>query len=345
MPPEKCMIPGARHRCCLHCSVRDVRGSIAFFDSKVVRGATVKMLNILALEALRAFVEGGNVAQAALRIHRTEPQVSRLLTGLQESMGFPILRKEGRSLVLTPEGREFYEQVELLLQAGDKVQSFSRETRHQRLNHVKIVAAPHIAEGLLADAIARAREENPDFTATVDARNTRDIESLLGQSQFDLALTQLPVEHPRVLVRELVQSQAVVVMQAGHPLSTRDEVTADDLHEHCMIYLPQHSVIRQRYEAAQKKVEHRSSPHFEVSNGPLAAQLAARGVGVTLADPFAALSQLHFGVAIRRFTPEIPLRYGVILPKSKLVSPATETLMVQLAQVIRERLQLLRKLL
>ncbi|HSV44552.1 MAG TPA: LysR family transcriptional regulator [Ramlibacter sp.] len=298
------------------------------------------MLNLLALEALRAFVEGGNVAQAAARVHRTEPQVSRLLTSLQDAMGFPILRKEGRSLVLTPEGREFYEKVELLLQAADEVQGFSRETRRRRLDHVKVVAAPHIAEGLLADALARVKTANPKFTANVDARNVRDIEALLGQSQFDVALTQLPVEHPRVEVRELVRSQAVAVMKADHPLASHKVVTADLLRAHCMIHLQAQSVIRQRYEAALGRVE--QAAHFEVSSGPLAAQLAAKGVGVALTDPFAALSQLPFGAAIRPFEPGIPLHYGVVLPKGRSASPATEALLGELAEVVRERLGVLR---
>lgn len=301
------------------------------------------MLNLLSLEALRAFVEGGNVAKAAARVHRTEPQVSRLLTGLQDAMGFPILRKEGRSLVLTPEGRDFYEKVELLLEAADEVQEFSRETRRQRLDHVKVVAAPHIAEGLLGDALARVKAKNQKFTARVDARGLRDIELLLGQNQFDVALTQLPVDHPRVEVRELAQSQAVVVMKATHPLSAHQVVTAEQLRAHCMIHLQPLSLIRQRYETAVGKVGPGS--HFEVSSGPLAAQLAARGVGVALTDPFVALSQLASGATIRAFEPGIQLCYGLVLPRGRPVSPATEALMKALADVVRERLEQLRGLL
>lgn len=294
------------------------------------------MLNLLALEVLRAFVEGGTVAQAAARVHRTEPQVSRLLAGLQEAMGFPILRKEGRSLVLTPEGREFYKKVGLLLDAADEVRRFSRDTRRRRLDHVRLVAAPHIAEGLLADALARIKVRNPAFTAHIDARDTRDIEALLSQSQFDLALTQLPVEHPRVEVRVLVQSRAVAVMQAGHPLASNPVVTAEQLRAHCLVLLPPHSVIRQRYEAVLGKLD--PSLHFEASNGPLAAMLAATGVGVALTDPFAALAQMPSGAVIRPFEPAIALCYGMVLPKGRVASPATETFMAELAEVARERL-------
>lgn len=297
------------------------------------------MLNLLALEALRAFVEGGNVAQAAARVHRTQPQVSRLLTGLQDALGFAILRKEGRSLVLTPEGRALYRKVELLLDAADGVRDFARATRQQRIEHVKLVCTPHIAQGLLADALARAKAGNPRLSASVDTRAIRDLEPLLGQGQFDLALTQLPVEHPRVLVRELVRSQAVVVMQAGHPLARQRVVRAEQLRAHCMVLLPAHSLLRLRWEAVLGAGC--QAPYFEVSSGPLAAQLAARGAGVALTDPFAALAQLHCGALIRRFEPAIALRYGMLLPKDRPPTPATRLLMDELTRVAHERLALL----
>ena len=41
-------------------------------------------MNFMALEALRAFVEGGSIAEASLRIHRSPSQVSRLLAMLED---------------------------------------------------------------------------------------------------------------------------------------------------------------------------------------------------------------------------------------------------------------------
>jgi DNA-binding transcriptional LysR family regulator len=299
------------------------------------------MLNLLALNALRAFIEGGNLAQAAALVHRTEPQVSRLLTGLQDDMGFPILRKEGRSLVLTPEGQEFYKTVELLLEAVDEVQDFSRENRRQRLHHVNVVAPPHLTGGLLVDAFARIRARNPKFTASVDTGTMRDIESMLGRHQFDVALTQLPMDHPRVEVRPLMKSQVVAVMKSGHPLARHRMVTPEQLRGHALILLPAHSVIRLRCEPVLGKLPRGTC--FEMATGPLAAQLAAKGVGVALIDPLAALAQLSSGAVIRPFKPMISLWYGAVVPRGRPVSPATEALLTELSDVVRERTTQLRE--
>ncbi len=63
------------------------------------------------LEALRAFVDGGSVSQAAVRLGRTQPQVGRLLSALEQELGFALFDRQNRRLTLTADGREYYAQV------------------------------------------------------------------------------------------------------------------------------------------------------------------------------------------------------------------------------------------
>ncbi len=78
-------------------------------------------MNFKGLEALRAFMEGGSLNQAAERLHRTQPQVSRLLAALEDELGFPLFSRNKRRLVPTPEAREFYAQIEHALYCLDPV--------------------------------------------------------------------------------------------------------------------------------------------------------------------------------------------------------------------------------
>ena len=41
------------------------------------------------LQALRAVLETGSVTEAAHRIHRTQPQISRLISALEDEEVFP----------------------------------------------------------------------------------------------------------------------------------------------------------------------------------------------------------------------------------------------------------------
>ena len=51
-------------------------------------------MQLMGMEALRAFVEGGSIAEASLRLRRSASQVSRLLAALEDDVGYALLVKE-----------------------------------------------------------------------------------------------------------------------------------------------------------------------------------------------------------------------------------------------------------
>jgi DNA-binding transcriptional LysR family regulator len=59
----------------------------------------------------------------------------------------------------------------------------------------------------------------------------------------------------------------------------------------------------------------------------------------------ATLAQRHLHIAVRKFRPAVKLHYGLVFPKGKRRSPATEQLVDELRNVAKERVPELRRLL
>lgn len=295
-------------------------------------------MNYRAYEALHAFVEGGSVAQAALRLHRTQPQISRLLAQLEEEAGFEILRKTGRRLELTDDGRAFYQHVYGLLRAQDAVADYAEDMRQGRRDRVRVLAANHIIDGLALEALGRCRLSHPGFAAALNARMPAELQWWLAQQQFDLALVQLPLAHPAIETELLCQSEIVAVMHPGHPCAAQDEVRAQDLRAHPYISLGRRSILEQRCMAAFESANAGPRTELEVSFSTMAIQLAAMGCGIALADPMAALAQRHLDIVIKRFAPRVNLHYGLVYPKVRRRSAATALLVEALRACAQEKL-------
>ncbi|CAB3920157.1 LysR family transcriptional regulator [Achromobacter mucicolens] len=302
-------------------------------------------MNYRAYEALHAFVEGGSVAQAALRLHRTQPQVSRLLAQLEEEAGFEVLRKTGRRLELTDDGHEFYKRVYGLLRAQDAVADYAEDMRQGRRDRVRVLAANHIIDGLAIEAVGRCRLKNPAFSAALNARMPAELQWWLAQQQFDLALVQLPLEHPAIETELLCQSEIVAVMHPDHPYARRSQIGPEDLQTEPYISLGRRSILEQRCLAAFEATNAAAHSELEVSFSTMAIQLAAMNCGIALADPMATLAQRHLHIAVRKFRPTVKLHYGLVFPKGKRRSPATEQLVDELRNVAKERVPELRRLL
>ena len=168
-------------------------------------------MQLMGMEALRAFVEGGSIAEASLRLRRSASQVSRLLAALEDDVGYALLVKEGRRLTLTEPGRQLYERIGEMLRANDALTDYLRHARRKSRTHVNVLVAQHLIDGLLVDAIAGATREEPDFGASVNARMPPNVDAWISQQHFDIALAQLPVEHPLLVTETLAETHAVAV--------------------------------------------------------------------------------------------------------------------------------------
>ncbi len=273
------------------------------------------MLNQRSLEALRAFVEGGSVSEAAARLGRTQPQVGRLLSGLEEQLGFPLFSRRNRRLSLTAEGVRFYQQVERVLAGHEGLERLASEIRLARQDdHLRILVAPQVTTALMSEALAAMARGNPVFTATIESRVRLDIETWVGQESFDLGITVLPLSHPALEVEEFCRPEAVAVMAAGHPLAERAMVTLADLVGQDLIVTHPRSLIRQQLDQMFRDAGLSPRIRLETTSGAVACQLVGSGLGVAVADPFVALSSGAAGLVMRRFRPGIPLPYGLLFP-------------------------------
>lgn len=272
------------------------------------------MAALRGLEALRAFVETGTVSRAATRLGRTQPQIGRLLSALESELGFQLFDRQNKRLSLTAEGREFYQHAERLLQGHDGLERFAAQLRRGGRHHIRVLAAPHVAEAIVIDAVAKLSRSDPRFTASVNSRVRIDIDSWLGQEHFDLAVTVLPISHAGFETEEFLRIEAVAAMADSHPLARLEAVTVADLAKTSFIATHRRSLIQKEIERQADEAGVAPKSRFETQSGMIACQLAARGLGCCVADPFVAHSSGAPGLVFRPFRPAIELRYGFVFP-------------------------------
>ena len=136
-------------------------------------------MNLRSLQALQAFMEGGSLNAAADRLNCTQPQVSRLLSRLEEDVGFPLFSRKMRRLVPTSEAREFFQQVEVALTSLAQVENAAERVRKNIRNHTRILSAPDTLGALLVPSLRRIREIEPSASFSLDMRVRMNIDQLL----------------------------------------------------------------------------------------------------------------------------------------------------------------------
>ncbi|SIT39445.1 Transcriptional regulator, LysR family [Paraburkholderia piptadeniae] len=297
------------------------------------------MLNIRELEAFRAFIECGSVTLAADRLGRTQPQVGRLLTSLEDSVGFRLFDRVGKRLRATPEGWRFYEEVDRVIRELELLTRSANQIRTGSSDHLRILVAPHVTNALVSPALVEVQRRLPTFTAEVASRVRLDIETWITQEQFDVGLSILPIDNPAIEVEPFLRTRAVIVMSELHPLAKRDVVSLADILDLPLVATHSRSLLRQHLERLFRNEKKKANIRYEATNGLTACELAAHGLGVALADPIVAISTGAPNLRVREFAEGMPMDYGFLYPIGKTRSTAAGVFADAVRVTLQERLK------
>ncbi|KOU00348.1 LysR family transcriptional regulator [Streptomyces rimosus subsp. pseudoverticillatus] len=181
-------------------------------------------LNLLA--ALDALLEEGSVAGAAERLHVTAPAMSRSLGRIRRTTGDQILVRTGRTMTPTPYAIAVREQVHELLQQVQGVLAPSRELDLTTLERTFTLRWHDSLVALGGPALlAAVREQAPGVRLRFLAESSVDTPEL-RRGEVDLEANADRPTAPDIRADRVAETQHVIVVRQGHPLTRVKAVTA-----------------------------------------------------------------------------------------------------------------------
>ena len=196
-------------------------------------------MNLRRLQAFRAVFEAMTVTSAAQRLHMTQPAVSRLISELEKELGLSLFVRERRRLVPTLEGRVFHREAERALAAVDQIVDIARDLRTLKGAHLRVVAPTITAFGIMPAAIQAFLTCYPQARVSLETKDIRDIADWVVRGPFDVGVTVLPFDDPRIECEPLATVRCVLVMSKKHRLVRQRSVHLKDLRgERLILPLP-----------------------------------------------------------------------------------------------------------
>jgi DNA-binding transcriptional LysR family regulator len=185
----------------------------------------------MSLVHLRVFCEVADcmsVTQAAARLHRTQPAISRQLAELEGELGVKLFHRRGRQLSLTPAGDELLLQSRAVLgNASDLVQR-AHELAAGSAAVLRVGATSTSMEKFIPPLLRAFREIRPNIGVRVSEADARDLAVLVETGQLDLAFAREVASDPLSSVR-LYPQHLVAVVPSSHRLASRTTLQALDL--------------------------------------------------------------------------------------------------------------------
>jgi DNA-binding transcriptional LysR family regulator len=183
-------------------------------------------LDMDVLRTLATGMELGSFARAAERLGRSQSAISLQLKKLEEQVGRPLLRKEGRGLALTDAGDVILTYAKRILELNDEALAAAGAIDVAGI--VRLGMPQGIAETWLMPVLARFARSHPAVHVEVRVDRSAVVLEQLAQGRLDLALVfeRVGAAGPGEVVAELPMAwigrrgfSATDLLMSGAPLS------------------------------------------------------------------------------------------------------------------------------
>ena len=186
------------------------------------------------IEVINAIRVTGTLSAAAELLNLSQPAVTQILHSAERQLGYALFQRVRGRLVATREALQLYPEMEKLDTQLGAIRKLAENLRGERSDTLRIIAAPALAETLVADAVAEMTLRYPNAHITVRAIYSDQAAVDLALLDADIGILFHNVPHPAVREELLAMSRLMCI----GPPSILPPVNAIDL-----AFLGEHALI------------------------------------------------------------------------------------------------------
>jgi len=268
--------------------------------------------NLKSLECFRSIIETGSATAAAQKLGLTQPAVSRLLSVLEDQLGFELFDRRQARLVPKPEAQALYKEVDMALASLERITQLAGNLQNADFGELAIVSPPSLAEGILSHVIAEFISKYPNVRVSLDSHSMEKTRDMVSLRAADCGFIKLPAEFPGIHCTPLVSAGTVCALPAKHRLSRLRKIGIRDLERESLVLLGKGTASRIQLDEAFRKAGIRMRTRMEVHTVGAACAVARRGVGIAIVNEMLATQFAGRGLVLRRFSPNFRHEYGFI---------------------------------
>jgi DNA-binding transcriptional LysR family regulator len=232
-----------------------------------------------------------------------------------------LFERRKRRLVPTQEAYTLLRNVEQALDALEEVNRSATELARAHSGSIRVACIPSVGTGFIPKAVANFRKIHPDTKVTLYVRTAKYVIEHVSGMRADIGLVSESVDQPAIQA-ELFQSPfgALAILPANHHLRSKRLLQPEDFEGENFISIGRDNPFRYLIDRAFVDAGVTRNVVVEASHVATAAALVAEGAGITVLDPYTAVSCCkQESVVLRPFQPEIKFEVKLLSPSNQPV--------------------------
>lgn len=201
-------------------------------------------MNVMHMKYAVEIANTKSISKAAENLYMGQPNLSRAIKELEESLGITIFKRTTKGISVTPEGEEFLQYAKRIISQVEEVEEIYRNGRSK--NQRFSVCVPRAS--YISDAFAEfAKNIDTSVSAEIFYKETNSMRTInnivkedynLGiiryQSSFDKYFTSMFSEK-KLMHETITEFSYVLLMSKSHPLADKEKIELKDLADYIEI--------------------------------------------------------------------------------------------------------------
>jgi DNA-binding transcriptional LysR family regulator len=190
------------------------------------------MIYPMELRQLQSFVvvaEELNVGRAAVRLHLTQPSLSRQIAALERDLGVELFARVKKRFVLTAAGTAFLDDARDLLRRADDAVLTAQRTQRGEVGKLRLRFVQSATFEALPRLLGAFRTAYPEVVLDLETMTTINQTAALRDGRIDVGLLRFPYDEPGLLSKVVSEDPLVAALPAKHPLAKRRRIGLKDL--------------------------------------------------------------------------------------------------------------------
>jgi DNA-binding transcriptional LysR family regulator len=175
----------------------------------------MRSIDLDSLEIFRTVAVEGGVIRAAQKLNRVQSNVTTRIKQLEQRLGRPLFRKQGRGLVLSPEGELLLSYAQRLFRLADEAESELRSGR--AMGVLRIGSLESTAGSRLAPVLSRYHRLHPGVVVELVTGTTGMLLQRVSQFELEAAFVSEPFTPEGLSTMKVFEEELVLITGRGVP--------------------------------------------------------------------------------------------------------------------------------
>lgn len=284
------------------------------------------------LNQLRIFyfaVKSGKLSLAADELFITQPAVTKGIQRLQEFYELKFIDYVGKKLVLTDAGEVLFKIAEKIFDLETHAEESIRDFQQRKRGRIRIVSSESFGDYYLPEVIIPFCKAYPLVRLSMNILPTDMVVDHTISLACDIGFISYPVDQDKLVVREVLEDELVIITPRSHPLADRHTLRAQDLEDRPLIMHEEQSAPRQAIEDYIQRHGISVRIPLELSSNRAIKRAVEHGVGIALISRKVAKEEIEQKrlMAISLDDPSMKRRFYLVHHREKYLSESLKTLM------------------